>query len=51
MNISLQYIETNLRFITADGSNPFRVNSVKEHWLGLQQKYEAYLTQVRPLLR
>lgn len=51
MNISLQYIETNLRFITTDGSNPYRTSSVKEHWVAVKDKYASYRSQVGPLLR
>ena len=46
MNMSLHYIERNLRFITTDGSNPFRTNAVKEHWVAVKQKYATYRNQV-----
>ena len=49
MNTSLQSIELNLRFITTDGSNPFRTNAVKERWV--REKYATYKNQVYPLLR
>ena len=46
MNMSLHYIERNLRFITTDGSNPFRTNAVKEHWVVVKKKYATYRNQV-----
>lgn len=51
MNISLQYIEKTLPFITTDGSNPFRTNAVKEHWLTVKKKYTGYNSEVCPLCR
>ena len=49
MNTSLQSFESNLRFITTDGSNPFHTITMKERWV--TEKYATYKNQVCPLLR
>ena len=51
MNASLQYIVSNLRFVTTDGSNPLRTIAVKEHWVTVKEKYASYRKQVCLLLR
>ena len=38
MNTSLQSFESNLRFITTDGSNPFHTITVKERWVSIRTR-------------